>query len=448
MVFTTADSAPLASTGVDPQRARHWNRTFLVMCLAFGVNHATVTTPIGYASSLLGNKVGNICNALLYASCMLSALFLGPIVGSFRGPKLGLLFGMSCYVIYVLCFAISLFFDKESTGQSTVAIIGAIIGGVGAGTLWTAQGAFFANTCQHLAEALGEEPASVTNRLASTFAIWYLGLEMAFKASFTALTQFGGMSNGTGFAVYAVLAFLATVCIAVGNDAPPMQTPARASFCGKALGALSMWTDPKIWLISGSNIAFGFSAAYLAGYINANWLQTAITKATGDAELAQNLIGFLGALICLIATISSKIFQCLNARFGSKIPVVALGSLCFIAIGVLSFIKAPHGEGPGGWGWGIVVFYLLQGMARGVYESTNKSVFADTYSGPKATGAFANAMLQNTASSTIGFLMGVANVDTYEAYPLLIFAALTVPMLVLAERIKGTEEARLQAQKV
>jgi hypothetical protein len=329
-----------------------------------------------------------------------------------------------------------------------VAILGSIIGGVGAGTLWTAQGAFFANTCQHLAEALGEEPASVTNRLASTFAVWYLGLEMAFKASFTALTQFGGMSNGTGFAIYAVLASLATVGMAFANDAPPTRTPARGSFCAKALGALSMWTDPKIWLISGSNIAFGFSAAYLAGYINANWLQTAITGATGDAQLAQNLIGFLGALICLIATISSKIFQCLNARLGSKIPVVAVGSLCFIAIGVLSFIQAPHGDGPGGWGWGIVVFYLLQGMARGVYESTNKSVFADFYSGPKATGAFANAMLQNTAASTIGFLMGVAKADMYEAYPLLVFAALTVPMLVFAAQIKGITEAEPKAPKV
>merc|ERR1711998_313004 len=138
----------------------------------------------------------------------------------------------------------------------------------------------------------------------------------------------------------AVLAFLATVCIAFGNDAPPTQTPARASFCAKALGALRMWKDPKIWLISGSNIAFGFSAAYLTGYINANWLQTAITQATGDKQLAQNLIGFLGAMIALVATISSKIFQGLNTRLGSKIPVVAVGSLCFIAIGVLSFIKA------------------------------------------------------------------------------------------------------------
>merc|ERR1711998_516826 len=245
----------------------------------------------------------------------------------------------------------------------------------------------------------------------------------------------------------AVLAFLATVCIAFGNDAPPTQTPARASFCAKALGALRMWKDPKIWLISGSNIAFGFSAAYLTGYINANWLQTAITQATGDKQLAQNLI-FLGALICLVATISSKIFQILNARLGSKVPVLAVGSLCFIAIGVLSFVKAPHGDGPGGWGWGIVVFYLLQGMGRGVYESTNKGVFADFYSGPKAPGAFANAMLQNTASSTIGFLMGVAKADTYEAYPLLIFAALTVPMLVFAEQLKGAAEAEPKASKV
>merc|ERR1712048_575615 len=116
---------------------------------------------------------------------------------------------------------------------------------------------------------------------------------------------------------------------------------------------------------------------------------------------------------------------------GSKGPAVGVGAFCFIAIGVLSFVKAPHGDGPGGWGWGIVVFYVLQGVGRGVYESTNKGVFADFYSGPKAPGAFANAMMQNTASSTIGFIMGTANLDKLVAWPLLVSAALTVPALLL-----------------
>merc|ERR1712070_808057 len=159
---------------------------------------------------------------------------------------------------------------------------------------------------------------------------------------------------------------------------------------------------------------------------------TAITSATNDPDLASNLIGFLGAVICLIATVSSRVFQWVSARAGSKVQVVAVGSLCFVAIAVLSFVSAPDGKGPGGWGWGITVFYLLQGMARGVYESTNKGVFADFYQGPKAPGAFANAMLQNTASSTVGFALGVAGWDKYEVYPLVIFAALTVPMLVAA----------------
>merc|ERR1712226_299273 len=62
-----------------------------------------------------------------------------------------------------------------------------------------------------------------------------------------------------------------------------------------------------------------------------------------------------GAVICLIATISSKVYGVVSQQTGSKMPIVVFGSLCFFAIAVLSFITAPDGKGPGGWGWGILV---------------------------------------------------------------------------------------------
>merc|ERR1719420_1360242 len=89
---------------------------------------------------------------------------------------------------------------------------------------------------------------------------------------------------------------------------------------------------------------------------------------------------------------------------GTKMPIVVIGSLCFIAIGLLSLVTAPDGRGPGGWGWGIMVFYVLQGLGRGVYESTNKGIFADFFGkGPEALAAFSNVMVQQTVAATIGF---------------------------------------------
>merc|ERR1712087_939906 len=170
------------------------------------------------------------------------------------------------------------------------------------------------------------------------------------------------------------------------------------------------------------------------GYINGTWQKQAL--GSGD------LIGFLGAVICLIATWGSKVYGSISEKMGTKVPIVAFGSLCFLLIAVLSFITAPNGEGPGGWGWGILIFYVLQGLGRGVYESTNKGVFGDTFPGSQGVGAFANCMAQNTFSSTIGFLLGTAKWQKSEVWILLVFSILSVPGLMLAQSIQRAQLAK------
>merc|ERR1712176_1414905 len=100
---------------------------------------------------------------------------------------------------------------------------------------------------------------------------------------------------------------------------------AQIGKCAKAAGAIALWSDTKIWLISGNNIAFGFAAAYLNGYINGSWQ----AEALGNGDL----IGFLGAIICLIATISSRAYGVMSEKLGSKVPIVLFGSVCFISMG-------------------------------------------------------------------------------------------------------------------
>lgn len=268
---------------------------------------------------------------------------------------------------------------------------------------------------------------NLTAQLSATFAMWYLGQECFWKAMFTILQKYLHASNIVAFFIYASMATMATIVLAiVGNDARPKNLPARGPICERAAAALALWSEPKLWLIAGSNITFGFSAAYLNGFINAKWLHEALSK---------DFIGFLGAVICLIATLSSKVFGLVAEKSG-KLPIIALGSLCFLGIALLSFVKAPEGKGPGSWGWGIIVFYVLQGMGRGVYESTNKGVFGDFFPGALGVGAFANCMMQNTFSGTIGFIMGSMNVDSHEVWILLAGSILTVPCLQLALSMK------------
>merc|ERR1712023_164940 len=123
-----------------------------------------------------------------------------------------------------------------------------------------------------------------------------------------------------------------------------------------------------------------------------------------------------------------------------KTPVVAAGSLCFLAMAVLSKIGYPNGEGIAGWGWGILIFHVLQGVGRGVYESTNKAIFADLFSGPLIAGAMANAMVQNTASSTIGFIINSQGASKSLAWLLLGFAIFNSPGLLIAKKLKISED--------
>merc|ERR1712224_848905 len=89
----------------------------------------------------------------------------------------------------------------------------------------------------------------------------------------------------------------------------------------------------------------------------------------------------------------------------------------------------------GGWGAGIVIFYIFQGLGRGVYESTNKGIFADFFPGEQSVGAFANCILQNTFASTVTFLIGAAELGKQE-----VWFVLTVPMLFLASVIKKNSQ--------
>jgi hypothetical protein len=221
----------------------------------------------------------------------------------------------------------------------------------------------------------------------------------------------------------------------------------RAPFCAKAAATFSLWSDGKIWLICGSNVAFGFAAAYLNGFINAEPLHTALNAATGNPSLAGQIIGYLGAMICVLAVITSKVMEILVSKTRSKTPVVFIGSACFLAMAVLSKIQYPNGQGIAGWGWGILIFHVLQGVGRGVYESTNKAVFADLFSGPNIAGAMANAMVQNTASSTVGFAINSQGGSKSLAWLLLGFAIFTVPALVVAKKLKTAEENK-QANQI
>eukprot|EP00747_Dinoflagellata_sp_TGD_P024609 gnl/TRDRNA2_/TRDRNA2_130672_c1_seq1.p1 gnl/TRDRNA2_/TRDRNA2_130672_c1~~gnl/TRDRNA2_/TRDRNA2_130672_c1_seq1.p1 ORF type:complete len:463 (-),score=82.77 gnl/TRDRNA2_/TRDRNA2_130672_c1_seq1:81-1427(-) len=423
----------------DPRDARLYRREFLLMSATFGLNHATVTTPIIFASTVLTNSAGQGGNAMLYGATLVFSLFFANPVFSILGPKRSLSISMFLYAVYVCVFAVSSAFCAEWSVkgaclegeplQLPIVLAGAFVGGCGAGLLWTAQGAFFASVCERVAVAEVREKPEVTAELAGTFAFIFLGFECTIRASTTVLHKYVELSIPLTFYLYAGLALAAMVTFTTfATNLQSAAPPQKGSFCSKVFAAIDLWRDPKLWVLQCTNITFGFAAAWLGGYVGRDIL----TKA-----LSSGFIGFAGALLSGLAALLSKVFSKVAAKSG-KGPIVLLGAISFLALGCLS----RWGDHPEEWGWGALIFYVLMGIGRAVYESTNKAIFADFFPGEKSPGAFANVFVFGTGASTVAFVLGAVNDDLAELYLLLIFAALTFPGFLLASVMNAPAAAQ------
>ncbi|CAE7271012.1 Vwa8 [Symbiodinium sp. KB8] len=420
----------------DVEEARLCRREFAVMSWTFAINHATVTTPILYASSVLTNSAGQAGNAMLYGATLVCSLFFSALVFSLIGAKKGLSLSMGLYAVYVGLFATaaSMCAEKDAkTGsciegmdlQLPTMLLGALIGGIGAGILWTCQGAFFSSVCERVAKAEGKEAQAVTAEFAGSFALVFLAMESLVRASATILTKYAHLDYSVVFYIFSGLAVASTVAFMAlaTNFEKPAQ---RGSVFAKVLSAVALWSDPKIWVLQCTNLTFGFAAAWLGGYVGRNILTPA---------LSSEFIGFAGAMLSGLASVLSKVFGVTAAKTG-KGPVVALGAVSFLLLGVLSRYLG-H---PATWGWGVLVFYVFMGIGRAVYESTNKAIFADFFPGEASPGAFANVFVFGTGASTAAFILGATQQDQAEDWLLILFAILTIPGYLVASLISRKED--------
>ena len=356
--------------------AEQIQQNFFVMGVLFALNHGVVTTPLAVSTTLLQLDTATFGNGLLYVVTLVSSLLLGaPVVGQV-GPKGGLTFGMSFYCLYIAFFAGSLYF----TGQEWLFTAGSACGGLAAGVLWTAQGTYFASSASQLS-ASGKSRDKATADLSGQFAFSYLLLEVLSKLGFS-LLQTLGMEVWSIAAVYFLVAMLSLVLMQAWIYDLPSTAASPAKPLDKALAAISLWSDPVVWLLAPTNLSFGFCAAYMNGFVNARF---------AAQELGQESVAFLGAITALTAAFLAKAYGPLSNKIG-KGSVITLGAGCAVAIPVLTY------GGCLGWGWSLLSLYFLQGSVRAVYESTNRALFSDFFPG-RSEGAFANCMLQ----SSLGF---------------------------------------------
>jgi len=207
----------------------------------------------------------------------------------------------------------------------------------------------------------------------------------------------------------------------------------QCRWSAKVKAAVVTWKDPAIFLLSGTNVTFGFAAAFMNGYVNANYT---------SKQLGSFAVAMLAAFTALTAAVLSRLFGPLSVAIG-KGPLVVLGAACFACIPLCTFVLGCCD----GWGWWLIVLYVFQGTGRAVYESTNKGVFSDFFPQPAdSVGAFANVMLQTTMSFALCFFLSDNLSGRTPGYIVTALAVLTPLGYLAAVQLRRSQRLREDAR--
>jgi hypothetical protein len=152
-----------AERSVRAARQRAIFRNFMVLSSAFSLNHAVVVTALSLASAELGDRLGSYGSGVLYVCYCSAALFLSSGVVAAWGAKRAMVVSLSLYSLYVSSYLGG--FELMSSGRSDWAwvtvVSGSVVGGLGAGWMWTAQGAYFTGAARAYATGGGGGGAEV-----------------------------------------------------------------------------------------------------------------------------------------------------------------------------------------------------------------------------------------------------------------------------------------------
>merc|ERR1711959_48452 len=115
------------------------------------------------------------------------------------------------------------------------------------------------------------------------------------------------------------------------------------------------------------NFVFGFAAAYMNGFV---------TGPVVTYYLGGGYGGYLASITAAVAGILSipNVLGLVKPEW--KRYYMIGGPICFGLVGLLPLaVGYDHGGLLGGKG--LILLYVLQGLGRGVWESTNKAIFLD-----------------------------------------------------------------------
>jgi len=372
---------------------RQIHNNFLLMSFLFSANHGSVVSCLSLAIARLGD-LGAWQSGALFLSYTLSALLGATHLVKTVGARDALRLGMWLYCIYVGCFVVATATSASflGSGRDVVVILAALIGGIGAGFLWTAQGSYFARAAEEYAHAhahaLLDTPTTsnaihysvedATSYFGGIFAAIYLLEEVLLRIFSTTMLELYNLSWQGIFATYTLIAILSASGMVFVNNYPmdereQMDNASSSTMTKITATAHMLFHDAKMKYFIPLSAVFGFSSTFIASFVNSEVLRIALS----DTNSAY--VGFLTSITSLVAAIMSVVLAHV-AEYIGRGPVLLLGAASFFLVAFL-FVIHPILEQ---WNlFSLLVVYSLQGIGRATFEGTLRAEFAIVFSNEK-----------------------------------------------------------------
>lgn len=373
-----------------------WN--FIFMSVLFSANHGGVTSCLSLSTARLGPNLGAWQSSVLYLSYTASALFGATYVTKVLGARDTLIVGMSIYCFYTGCFVIYALCNIPSIA-ATAAIVGALLGGVGGGCIWTAQGSYFTTASEEYAESKQMSMEKASSKLGGVFAAIYLGEEVFMRLFSSLVIKFWGWSWIFIFIAYTSIAVGSTVLMFFVKRYPTTDKEHNGTSSSSSMDkATATWrlivSNYKVKYMIPLCAVFGLSAAVMTSYVNGQVVRVALDDTNSV------YVGFLSSITSIVAAVMSILFACVAQRMGNGL-ILFIGCSAFFLISFTLFIQWDLER------WTLLslsFLYVLQGIGRSTFEGALRAEFAEKFVDEKE-GAFGSIVFFNGLVSTIGFVL-------------------------------------------
>lgn len=263
--------------------------------------------------------------------------------------------------------------------------------------MWTAQGRYFQRSALLYANETDASLVDINIKFAGIFAMAYLGIETLTKVLATVVYIVTPThASAIIFSIYLFLSVVSVIVVALLSDLQETGTGdlnVEIIFINSVAAIQLVSTDPALALLVPFQIAFGFASSFLPFYV----LGTVIGK---SKTIGATYLGFLSAIIVLVGCIIAIPSSQASMIIGKPI-VMTIGALCLAYTGFALLIFSNEELGT----WTIILIYLvIFGIGRGIWENTNKAMIADLYLDSKqSTTAFASITFFNGMAGALGY---------------------------------------------